>query len=179
VDVLKPAAKETMRADIQTSCRLTESDLGAQQVGDVATRLHQVLLLWERHGRSHATDIAAGNLTVAQLSILTTLIDQAPARMSDLAAFERVRRSTTRGAILRLLRLGLVSRWRDSSDQRVVCIDITARGRTVQRKAAAARMQRIVAGLAQLNRQDREALRRALPLLELIAQTAYSHRFPS
>jgi DNA-binding MarR family transcriptional regulator len=168
-----------MRADVQTSRRLTESDPGAQQVGDLATRLHQVLLLWERHGRSHAMDIAARNLTVAQLSILTTLIDQGPARMSDLAAAELIRAPTTRGAIRRLLRLGLVSRWRDSSDQRVVRIDITARGRTVQRKAAAARKQRIAAGLAHLNRQDREALRRALPLLELIAQTTYSHRFPS
>jgi hypothetical protein len=76
VDIRKPAAKETMRADIQTSCRLTESDLSAQQVGDLAARLHQVLLLLcERYGRGHATDIAAGDLTVAQLSILTTLID--------------------------------------------------------------------------------------------------------
>jgi hypothetical protein len=66
VDVLKPAAKETIRADIQTGCRLTESDLGAQQVGYLATRLHKVLyLLWERYGRSHATEIAAGNLTTA------------------------------------------------------------------------------------------------------------------
>jgi DNA-binding MarR family transcriptional regulator len=180
VDVLKPAAKETIRADIQTSCRLAESDLGAQQVGDPVTRLHRVLyLLWERYGRSHAADIAAGNLTVSQLSILTTLIDQGPARMSDLAASERVRAPTARGAILRLLRLGLVTRRRDWSDQRVVRIDITARGRSVQHKAAAARKQRIAAGLAQLNRQDREALRRALPLLELIAQTAHSHRLPS
>ncbi|MGO9353735.1 MAG: hypothetical protein ACLP3C_23950 [Mycobacterium sp.] len=45
-----------------------------------------MLLRWERYGRSHATDIAARNLTVAQLSILTTLIDQGPVRMSDLAA---------------------------------------------------------------------------------------------
>jgi DNA-binding MarR family transcriptional regulator len=179
VDVLKPAANETTQADIQTSCRLTESDLGAQQVGDLATRLHQLFLLWERYRRSHATDIAVRNLTVAQLSILTTLIDQGPARMSDLAASELISAPTTRGVILRLLRLGLVTRWRDSSDQRVVRIDITARGRAVQRKAAVARKQRIAAGLAQLNRQDREALRRALPLLELIAQTTYSHRFPS
>jgi len=178
VDVLKPAAKESMPADIQTGCRLTESNLGAQQAGDLATRLHKVLyLLWERYGRGHTTDIAAG-LTVAQLSILTTLIDQGAARMSDLAASERVRAPTTRGAILRLLRLGLVTRWRDSSDQRVVRIDITARGRTVQRKAAAARKQRIAAGLVQLNRQDREALRLALPLLELIAQT-HSDLFPT
>jgi len=180
VDVLKPAAKETTQADIQTCCRLTKSDLSAQQVEDFATRLHRVLyLLWERYGRSLATDIAAGNLTTAQLSMLTTLIDHGPARMSDLAASERVRAPSTRGAILRLLGLGLVTRWRDSSDKRVVRIDITARGRTVQRKAAAAREQRIAAGLAQLNRQDREALRRALPLLELIAQTADGHRSPS
>jgi hypothetical protein len=40
VDVIKPAANETMGADVQTSCRPTESEPGAQQVGDLATRLH-------------------------------------------------------------------------------------------------------------------------------------------
>jgi DNA-binding MarR family transcriptional regulator len=172
VDVLKSAANETEPADTQTSCRPTESDLGAQQVGDLTTRLHQVLVLWGRYVRNHATDNAAGNLTTAQLSILNTLIDLGPARMSDLAASELIRAPTARNSVLRLLRLGLVTRWRDPLDRRVARIAITARGRTARRRAVAARTQRIAAGLAQLNRQDREALRGALPLLELIAQTA-------
>ena len=172
LDALKPTAKTSMRADTQTSCCRTESDLGAQQVGDLATRLHRVLLLWGRYGRSHDTNIGAG-LTATRVSILNTLIDKGPTRMSDLAAFQRVSQPTTSSNVLRLVELGLVTRWRDSSDQRVVRIDITELGRTVQREAAAARKQQITTGLTQLNRQDREALRRALPLLELIAQTPH------
>jgi hypothetical protein len=91
--------------------------------------------------------------------------------MSDLSASRRVRAPTISRTIVRLLDLDLVTRWRDSSDQRVVHVDITARGRTVQRKAAAAQKQRVADSLTRLNRRDREALRRALPILELIAQT--------
>jgi DNA-binding MarR family transcriptional regulator len=182
VDILKPVAKKAMRAENQPARYLIESDLDSAEAGDLATRLHHVLrLLWECYGgrnRSQsvhqpgsAIDIAAANLTEAQLSILTTLIDEGPVRMSDLSALRRVRAPTISGIIVRLLELDLVTRWRDSSDQRVVHVDITARGRTVQHKAAAARKQRVADSLTRLNRRDREALRRALPILELIAQT--------
>jgi DNA-binding MarR family transcriptional regulator len=185
VDILKPVPREAMRLENQIGRHLAESDLDAAQVGDLATRLHHVLYqLWECYGgrkrsqpvphRGYATDIGTANVTEAQLSILTTLIDKGPVRMSDLSASQRVRAPTTRGMIRRLLELDLVTRWRDSSDQRVVHVDITRRGRTVQRKAAAARKQRVVGGLTRLNKRDREALRRALPILEWIAQTAYS-----
>jgi DNA-binding MarR family transcriptional regulator len=184
VDILKPVAREAMRVENQIGRHLTESDLDAAQVGDLATRLHHVLYqLWECYGRKrsqpvphrgYATDIATANVTEAQLSILTTLIDKGPVRMSDLSASQRVGAPTTRGMIRRLLELDLVTRWRDSSDQRVVHVDITREGRTIQRKAAAARKQRVVGGLTRLNKRDREALHRALPILELIAQTLHS-----
>lgn len=181
MDILKPAAQETMEAENQTGRDLAESDLDAAQVGDLATRLHHVLYqLWGFYGgrkrsqpvyhRGYATDIGAANVTEAQLSILTTLIDKGPVRMSDLSASHRVRAPTTSGIVRRLLELDLVTRWRDSSDQRGVHIDITAHGRTVQRKAVTARKQQVADGLTRLNMRDREALRRALPILELIAQ---------
>jgi DNA-binding MarR family transcriptional regulator len=184
VDILKPVAQEAMRVENQIGRHLTESDLDAAQVGDLATRLHHVLYqLWECYGRKrsqpvhhrgYATDIATANVTEAQLSILTTLIDKGPVPMSDLSASQRVGAPTTRRMIRRLLELDLVTRSRDSSDQRVVHVDITREGRTIQRKAAAARKQRVVGGLTRLNKRDREALHRALPILELIAQTLYS-----
>jgi DNA-binding MarR family transcriptional regulator len=184
VDILKPVAQEAMRVENQIGRHLTESDLDAAQVGDLATRLHHVLYqLWECYGRKrsqpvhhrgYATDIATANVTEAQLSILTTLIDKGPVPMSDLSASQRVGAPTTRRMIRRLLELDLVTRWRDSSDQRVVHVDITREGRTIQRKAAAARKQRVVGGLTRLNKRDREALHRALPILELIAQTLHS-----
>jgi DNA-binding MarR family transcriptional regulator len=185
VDILKPVAQEAMRVENQIGRRLAESDFDAAQVGNLATRLHLVLYqLWECYGgrkrsqpvhdHGHATDIGTATVTEAQLSILTTLIDKGPVRISDLSVSQRVGAPTTRRMIRRLLELDLVTRWRDSSDQRVVHVDITREGRTVQRKAAAARKQRVVGGLTRLNKRDREALHRALPILELIAQTLYS-----
>ncbi len=130
-----------MRVENQIGRHLAESDLDAAQAGDLATRLHHLLCrLWECYGgrkrsqsvphRGSAADIAAANVTEAKLSILTTLIDKGPVRMSDLSASHRVR--AIRGIILRLLELDLVTRWRDSSDQRVVHVDMTRRGRTVR-----------------------------------------------
>ncbi len=52
--------------------------------------------------RGDPNGAAAGDLTLAQLSILVTLLDQGPIRMTDLAAHERVRTPTTTVAIRRL-----------------------------------------------------------------------------
>jgi DNA-binding MarR family transcriptional regulator len=68
-------------------------------------------------------DTAAGSrpdLTMAQVSILLTLIDSGPIRMTELAARERVRTPTTTVAIRRLEKLDLVKRSRDPSDMRAV-----------------------------------------------------------
>ena len=64
----------------------------------------------------------AGDLTLAQLSILVTLLDKGPIRMTDLAAHERVRTPTTTVAIRRLEKVGLVKRSRDPSDLRAVLV---------------------------------------------------------
>jgi hypothetical protein len=100
VDILKPVPREAMRLENQIGRHLTESDFDAAQVGDLATRLHHVLYqLWECYRRKrsqpvphrgYATDIGTANVTEAQLSILTTLIDKGPVRMSDLSASQRV-----------------------------------------------------------------------------------------
>ncbi len=77
-------------------------------------------------------DVNRGNdgpdLTLAQLSILLTLLDQGPIRMTELAARERVRTPTTTVAIRRLEKLGLVKRSRDPSDLRAVLVEVTPEG---------------------------------------------------
>ena len=84
-----------------------------------------------RRGDPSAGKEAAGDLTLAQLAILFTLLDQGPIRMTDLAAHERVRTPTTTVAIRRLEKIGLVKRSRDPSDLRAVLVDITPRGLAV------------------------------------------------
>src|ERR1700745_1681342 len=112
---------------------------------------------------------AAGDLTLAQLSILFTLLDQGPIRMTDLAAHERVRTPTTTVASRRLEKIGLVKRSRDPSDLRAVLVDITPRGLAVHRESMTNRVTALAALLSQLSEPDWETLTRALAPRERLA----------
>jgi DNA-binding MarR family transcriptional regulator len=106
------------------------------QVGELAGEMQRVLskvFSVLRRGDSNRT--VAGDLTLAQLSILLTLLDQGPIRMTELAAHERVRTPTTTVAIRRLEKLGLVKRSRDPSDLRAVLVDITPKGLAQPRRS--------------------------------------------
>src|ERR1700761_3090533 len=137
------------------------------QVGELAAELQRVLskvFSVLRRGDTSRTD--AGDLTLAQLSILLTLLDQGPIRMTELAAHERVRTPTTTVAIRRLEKLGLVKRSRDPSDLRAVLVDITPRGRAVHGESLANRRAALAAMLSQLAESDLDTLLQALAPLE-------------
>lgn len=145
-----------------------ETDL---QAGELAGELQRVLSkVFSVLRRGDTTRHDAGDLTLAQLSILLTLLDQGPIRMTELAAHERVRTPTTTVAIRRLEKLGLVKRSRDPSDLRAVLVDITPKGLSQHREALAARRAHLAALLAKLNPEDLETLTRALLPLERLAQ---------
>jgi len=95
--------------------------------------------------RGDTSRATTGDLTLAQLSILVTLIDRGPIRMTDLAAHERVRTPTTTVAIRRLEKLGLVKRSKDQTDLRAVLVDITPRGLAVHRESLNNRITALVA----------------------------------
>jgi DNA-binding MarR family transcriptional regulator len=141
------------------------------QVGELAGELQRVLskvFSVLRRGDSNRNE--AGDLTLAQLSILLTLLDQGPIRMTELAAHERVRTPTTTVAIRRLEKLGLVKRSRDASDLRAVLVDITPKGLAQHREALAARRAHLATLLAKLSPEDLETLTKALIPLERLAE---------
>ncbi|MDT7765579.1 MAG: hypothetical protein QOC63_4999 [Mycobacterium sp.] len=144
----------------------TESQLGelAGELQRVLSKLFSVL----RRGDTNRAE--AGDLTLAQLSILLTLLDLGPIRMTELAAHERVRTPTTTVAIRRLEKLGLVKRSRDPSDLRAVLVDITPRGLSQHREALASRRAHLSTLLAKLSPEDLETLTKALAPLERLAQ---------
>lgn len=144
----------------QTDQQVTELAEGLQLV---LTKLVSVLR------RGDTTRVATGDLTLAQLSILVTLIDRGPIRMTDLAAHERVRTPTTTVAIRRLEKLGLVKRSRDPSDLRAVLVDITPRGLSVHRESLANRRAALAAMLSNLTPDDIDNLCKALIPLERLA----------
>ena len=130
---------------------------------ELAEGLHRTLSkLFAILRRGDPNGAAAGELTLAQLSILVTLLDQGPIRMTDLAAHERVRTPTTTVAIRRLEKIGLVKRSRDPSDLRAVLVDITPRGRAVHGESLANRRAALAAMLGQLPTSDLNTLMKAL-----------------
>ena len=141
------------------------------QVSELAGELQRVLSkLFSVLRRGDTTRTESGDLTLAQLSILLTLLDQGPIRMTELAAHERVRTPTTTVAIRRLEKLGLVKRSRDPSDLRAVLVDITPKGLAQHREALAARRAHLSALLAKLSPEDLETLTKALVPLERLAE---------
>jgi DNA-binding MarR family transcriptional regulator len=150
---------------------MSEREATAPEVTQLAEGLHRALSkLFSilRRGDPSGTAVA-GDLTLAQLSILVTLLDRGPMRMTDLAAHERVRTPTTTVAIRRLEKIGLVKRSRDPSDLRAVLVDITPRGRAVHGEGLARRRAALATMLSQLPESDLEILTKALGPLERLA----------
>src|ERR1700730_12921466 len=141
------------------------------EVTELAEGLHRVLSkLVTVLRRGDTSRVFAADLTLAQLSILVTLIDRGPIRMTELAAHERGRTPTTTFAIRRLEQLGLVKRSKDQSDLRAVLVDITDKGLAVHRESLANRRAALAAMLAGLSEDDRETLAKALAPLERLAE---------
>ncbi|KUI22216.1 MarR family transcriptional regulator [Mycobacterium sp. GA-1285] len=141
------------------------------QVAELSGELQRVLSrVFSVLRRSDTGRTDAGDLTLAQLSILLTLLEQGPMRMTDLAAHERVRTPTTTVAIRRLEKLGLVKRSRDPSDLRAVLVDITPQGRAQHQEALEVRRAHLANLLARLSPEDIETLTKAIAPLERLAE---------
>ena len=140
----------------------------AELAGELQRVLSRVFSVLRRSDPSR--DAATNDLTLAQLSILLTLLEQGPIRMTELAAHERVRTPTTTVAIRRLEKLGLVKRSRDPSDLRAVLVDITPEGLAQHQEALANRRAFLATLLEKLGPEDLETLSKALVPLERIAE---------
>src|ERR1700691_4505230 len=150
---------------------MAEREATVPGLTEPAERLHHCLSeLFTILRRGDPSGTAAGaDLTLAQLSILVTLLDRGPISMTALAAHERVRTPTTTVAIRRLEKIGLVKRSRDPSDLRAVLVDITPRGRAVLSESLANRRAAPAAMLSQLPQSDLHTLIKALAPLERLA----------
>lgn len=103
-------------------------------------------------------------------SVLGTLRDLGPTRITELANAEGVTQPTMTTLVTRLERDGLVTRSPDPADARAVLARITEEGLARLAGMRAARAAVLDAALAELEPAEREALEDALPVLEKLSR---------
>ncbi|HEX3789493.1 MAG TPA: MarR family winged helix-turn-helix transcriptional regulator [Pseudonocardiaceae bacterium] len=130
---------------------------GARQLTDVVTRLRRALRT------SIRTDYPWESLPMAQVELLMSLADNAPARIGQLAALLRLAPNTVSGLVQQLLESGLASRETDPADRRVARVTLTDAGRVQLTEWQAAHERRIENALDRLRPEDRQAIITALP----------------
>ena len=112
-----------------------------------------------------ATQRARLPLPFAQARLLSTIEDQGPTRISDLAVLDHCSQPTMTTQVRRLEDGGYVSRTVDPDDARAVLVQITSRGVETLRQVRVDREAAIDPYLERLDAGDRQALSEAVRVL--------------
>lgn len=132
----------------------------------------ELAVLLERAARLLRHMTTAGDLSVAAAAALASLDTNGAARLTDLAARQRVSQPGMTQLVRRLEADGLVRRLADPADGRVVIVDITAEGRALLRHRREQRAVALGDLLGRLGGEDRAAIRAALPALHRLTDVA-------
>src|SRR4051812_11967987 len=111
-------------------------------------------------------------------SVLATLRDTGPRRITELAAVEAIAQPTVTTLVARLERDGLVRRAPDPADARAVRVHLTGEGGERLARMRANRAAVVDARLAALTPEERAALERALPALDKLIRGDTRRRPP-
>lgn len=113
----------------------------------------------------------AGILTPSQSAVLNRLHREGPATQGELAAAEHVRQQSMAATLGVLDELGYLARTPDPADRRRVVISLSETGRDTVRGILQHRDEWLAQALAdELSPAELEAVTRALPLLQRVAQ---------
>ncbi|MEV4825363.1 MarR family transcriptional regulator [Micromonospora sp. NPDC049274] len=132
----------------------------APQLRDAITRLNRRV----RQARP------VGDLTVTQLSALTSLRLAGALTPRELADVERVQPPTMTKIVAKLEDRGLVQRTPHPTDGRQVILAATEGGQAVLDQFERARNEWLARRLAELDENDRETLHRAAEILQQLAR---------
>lgn len=105
-------------------------------------------------------------LTPSKMSALSTIERHGPLRLGELAAKERISKSSVTRIVSKLVANGHVTTAADPTDGRSLVAELTTEGRDLldtNRRRAEAYLDRQVAGLTA---DDRDLLERSIPVLE-------------
>ncbi len=122
---------------------------------------------------------AAEETTLAQYRALVVLASRGPQRMVDLAKALEVTPSTAGRMCDRLLRKGLIRRYRARADRREVQVTITAAGRAVVDEATARRRALLAEILGRLTPDQQSAVAGALQAFAAAAGEVPDSQWPA
>jgi DNA-binding MarR family transcriptional regulator len=129
---------------------------------ELAFQLHSAVLHLMRRIR-HEDD--ALGISAPRLSALSTVAFGEPRTIGQMASMEQVTPPTMTRMVAALEREGLVRRWPDARDKRVVWVRATPKGRRVIERGRAQRVAFLSAQVAMLTQDERSTLLRASELM--------------
>ncbi len=130
--------------------------------GEQFAALQDVSLLLTRRVRKHSQS----DLTMSQVSALSTILRHGPIRVGELARREQISKSSTTRLVARLEELGYVERTVDPEDGRGFVVDITGNGHRLLSAARERANEYLVHQIGRLSEDDRFAILAALPSLQ-------------
>jgi DNA-binding MarR family transcriptional regulator len=123
---------------------------------------------------------AAGSLTPTEVDVLVAIDRRGPLRLSDLAGFAGLNPTMLSRLIPRLEAADLMRRLAVEVDRRVCRVEITAKGKRLLERIRSERNDVLSRLLRELEASDRDALARAVPILEVLAdQLLYRPPLPA
>ena len=132
---------------------------------------HDLRLAVMRLSRRLRQERADHGLPLGQLAVLATLDRLGPMTPGGLAQHEQVRPPTMTKVLAHLADAGYVDRVADPSDGRQQLISLTDGARRLLREDRRRREEWLASLLVDLDADQRAALRAALPVLEVLAES--------
>jgi DNA-binding MarR family transcriptional regulator len=133
---------------------------------DLAAALRLAVMRLARRLRQRAD----AGVTPSMLSALATIGRLGPITMSDLAAAEQVQPPSLSAIVGRLEQEELVLRETDPADGRVARVRLSPAGRRLIERSRSRKTAYLARRLAVLSDEEREVLRRALPVIERLLE---------
>lgn len=133
---------------------------------ELASRLRLAVMRLGRRLRRQA----GGDLTPSQMSALSSVERTGPLTLGELSAVEGVRPPTLTKVVAALEEQGLVARHTDPSDRRVARVEVTAAGSSLLARSRSRTDAYLARHVASLAPEDRQALARAVALVEALLE---------
>lgn len=136
---------------------------------DTAQRLRVVVGKLSRALRPTQAGYSA-DLTPTRVAVLLTTVRHGPVRLADVAEQEGLNPTLLSRTVGSLADAGLLTRTPDPDDRRSAWLEATQAGSDLASEIRAQRTHAVESALEQLSEDERDAVTRALPAIERLAQ---------